>query len=440
MSAEFFDIFDNRDGRGNSDQGGGLGGGEVGTGNGGTPAPSVTTVQLAEGGKLALAYGRHIVAGHLILHQTTAPVTILQAFGEGPWDSIEKLWYNGQELLPADYNFHPGTPSTGPADPIQGVDPLFPTGLTYSHTAYVAAKVPTAFAADNPPDKLRGLCKCLKVFDYDRNGQQIGYSYSANPARVAADLILVRAGLPASRIDWPSWVAWRDYCAQTINWDDGTTVRTIPRFECHVVFLESPPLADALNAVMATCAGVWQDDGEKIIFLRANDTRPVHHFTSANVVTGSIRFAQKGVTDRPNLARVKFRDLDSEFLTEASVQSDREALQELVGIIEASPKPIPNCNYSQAQRLLERQMRLDTDNPMQIELQGLGDSFHVLPGDYVWVSLALPGLDYARCLVIEASDEPAEKAPDLRSFALQKIDGELYRDTDHKPVQKAVAV
>ncbi len=422
------------------DYGGGLGDGAVGGGYGGTPAPSVTSVQLAEGGKLALAYGRHIVAGHLILHQTSAPVTILQAFGEGPWDSIEKLWYNGQEIPVLDYNFHPGNPSTGPTDPIQGIDPFFPTGLTYSHTAYVAAKVPTAFAADNPPDKLRALCKCLKVNNYDRNGLVIGYGFSANPARVMADLILVRAQLPASRIDWPSWIAFRDYCDQTLTWDDGDTVRTIPRFECHVVFLDNVTLADALNAAMATCGGVWQDDGEKIVFIRANETIPVHHFTEKNVVNGSIKFAQKGVLDRPNLARVKFRDLDNEFLSEASVQSDRENLQELVGIIEASAKLLPNCNYSQAQRLLERQMRLDTDNPFTLELQALGDSFHVLPGDYVWATLPLAGLDYAKCLVIEASDDPAEKAPDLRSFVLQKIDGDLYRDTDHKPIQKAVAV
>jgi len=441
--AEIFDIFDNtRDGSGGDygGGGGGLSGGDTGGGFGADPAPSVTETQLQEGGKLALAYGRHIVAGHLILHQTTAPVTILQAFGEGEWDSIEKLWYNGQELLPADYNFHPGTASTGTGDPVQGIDALFPTGLTYSHTAYVAAKVPTAFAADNPPDKLRGRCKCLRVANYDRNGVQIGYGYSANPARVAADLIIRQAGLLPARIDWPLWAAWRDYCDETITWDDGTTVRNIPRFECHVVFLDSVNLFDALNAVVATCASIWQDDGELIRFFGPNQTTPVHHFTSANIVSGSVQLSQRSITDRPNLARVRFRDLDSEFLSEASVSAERSKLQELVGIVEASPRNIPNCNYSQAQRLLERQMRLDADNPLICELQGVGDSFHVLPGDYVWVSHPLPGWDYQKCLVIEASDEPAEKAPDIRSFVLQKIDGEIYSDQDHRPVQKAIAV
>lgn len=443
MAERLFDIFggDNNDGGGIYDGGGGgLGGGDTGGGFGSDPTPSVTETQLQEGGKLAIAYGRHIVAGHLILHQTTAPVTILIALGEGPWDSIEKLWYNGTEILPADYHFHPGTPSSGTGDPDQGVDSFFPTGLTYSHTSYVALRIPTPFASDNPPDKGRALCKTMRVADFDRNGRQIGFGYSANPARVAADLIIVKAKLPPSRIDWPSWAAWRDECDQTISWDDGTTVRTIPRFECHVVFLDSVNLFDALNAVAATCASTWQDDGELIRFYGPSQTTPVHHFNSANLVAGSVKLSQRGITDRPNLARVKFRDLDNEFLAEASVASDRPFLQDLVGVVEAAQRSIPNCNYSQAQRLLERQMRLDSDNPLLLEFKGVGDSFHVLPGDYVWVTHPLPDWVYQKCLVIEATDEAAEKNPDTRSFLVQRIDGDLYRDTDHKPVQKAIAV
>ncbi len=85
-------------------------------------------------------------------------------------------------------------------------------------------------------------------------------------------------------------------------------------------------------------------------------------------------------------------------------------------------------------------MRLDTDNPLICELQGVGDSFHVLPGDYVWVSHTLPGWEYQTCLVIEASDDAAEKAPDTRSFVLQAIAGAIYSDNDHRPIQKAIAV
>ena len=168
--------------------------------------------------------------------------------------------------------------------------------------------------------------------------------------------------------------------------------------------------------------------------------RPSITSRTANIVASSVKLSQRGITDRPNLARVKFRDLDNEFLSEASVSTERPDLQELVGVVEAQQRTIPNCNYSQAQRLLERQMRLDSDNPLLLELRGLGDSFHVLPGDYVWVTHPLPGWDYQKCLVIEATDEPAEKSPDLRSFLVQRIDDDLYRDTDHRPVQKAIAV
>ena len=168
---------------------------------GGSPTSAANNVindlQTDEGATKPLAYGRHIVAGQLILHDYSAgppaASTVLVALGVGEWDSVEKLWYAGDEVDSHAYHFHPGTQSTGVADAVQGIDSFFPTGLTYSNTAYIAVQVPEPFVSEDRPDKLRGLYKTLKVADYDANGNQTGYGYSANPARVAADLIIKRA-------------------------------------------------------------------------------------------------------------------------------------------------------------------------------------------------------------------------------------------------------
>ena len=50
---------------------------------------------------VALAYGRHLVAGNIVLRDddTSNNVTILMvALGEGEWDSVEELRLNGLVL------------------------------------------------------------------------------------------------------------------------------------------------------------------------------------------------------------------------------------------------------------------------------------------------------------------------------------------------------
>src|SRR3990170_3710119 len=65
------------------------------------------------GRPVALAYGRHVVAGNVILKdETDADRTIVFiALGEGEWDGIEELYVNGAEVditTPGSYHFHKG--------------------------------------------------------------------------------------------------------------------------------------------------------------------------------------------------------------------------------------------------------------------------------------------------------------------------------------------
>lgn len=421
---------------------------------GGSPTSPLNNVindlQTDEGAVKPLAYGRHIVAGQLILHDYSAgppaASTVLVALGVGEWDSVEKLWYAGDEVAPAAYHFHPGTQSSGVADPVQGIDSFFPTGLTYSETAYIAVQVPEPFVSEDRPDKLRGLYKTLKVADYDANGNQTGYGYSANPARVAADLILKRGKRPASRIHWGSWTLFRNYCDELIPWEDGTkdeggasVIRSIKRFECHVVFSQATDLASALESALGTAGAFWQDDGRQIRFLLPRNGAVIHAFSESNIVEGSFSFYQRDIRERPNRLQAKFRNTDDPFLIETTVETKREALQDKVGVVDPGVRNFGSMTVAQAQRLLERQMRLEADYAIFAELRGQGDSLHVLPGDYVSVTHTVPLWNGVRCLVIDAVDESAEQYADERSFLLQRVDNQVYSDADQKPIQPAIA-
>ena len=116
-----------------------------------TPDPlgrKIEDFTAEEGGLLAVPYGEHLIGGQMVAHTYTAgpppDSVIITALGDGQdhgWEGAVEVFYQGEPLavspdgLVPGYRFHPGTLSTGVADPIQGVDPFLPQGLAYSGTA-----------------------------------------------------------------------------------------------------------------------------------------------------------------------------------------------------------------------------------------------------------------------------------------------------------------
>ncbi len=447
-------------------------GGSAGAGGGGTASGDTTTESVPvfeqlitdEGGSLAVAYGEHIVAGHLIAHKyepgPPPSSKIIVAGGEGEWEGVVKCWYAAEEIAlspdgsTAGYHFYPGTIPVSTTDPTQPVDSFLSSGLAYNSTAYLSVLLPEKYATEDRPDKLKWRPKCKKVYTYDVNGVPSAATvYSVNPADVAVDRIrkyyesryeddnAKALRLFRNRVDWPSYVSWRNYNEATITWDDGTLSRSITRFECHIAFTADLGLADALNAICATCATLWQDDGQRIKFIPPNNTTIEHHFDESNIVSGSFSITPRDLRERPNYIVAEFRDMDDQYLAPTKTPpAYRQDLIDKVGRVRPPNRPFANMNRSQAERLLQRQLRLETDNPNIVNLRGMGDSFHVLPGDYVTLSHSITGWQYKKCLVLDVSVDSAEKAADEVDFMLQAIDSPyLYSDTDHTKKQSEVA-
>jgi hypothetical protein len=463
------------------DNGGGLpdGGGAVvvntGDVSGGSTsnAAAAAAEQIEEfasegGGLLAIAYGEHLIAGHLIVHKfvdaSPNESYVIIAIGDGrghggghgEWTDAVAVYYAGEALTEnpgggaAGYRFYPGTISTSIADATQPVDAFFSsTGLAYSGTCYIAVRIPTAAAeVEDRPDKIKGRYQCRKSFDFDKVGNFGSHQYNINPAHVAADRLLAfydhkypndsalaKQKLQA-KIDWDFWNDWKAFNAAQISWFNGTTTVDINRFDCNIAFTTGAILADALDQICATCGASWQDDGEQIIFLPPSERDPVHHFNESNII-GSFRIQPRDLRDRPNYLVLEYRDFDDTFMGQASVEVRRDRLIKQVGEIK-SVRALPPMRKSQADRLLERQARLEADNATIVSFVGDETSIHILPGDFVTVSHVLPGWEYQRCLVVAVSLSSAEDGVDICEFTLQKIDDLLYSDTAHGPRQEAL--
>ncbi len=449
---------------------------DVGEVSGGST--STATAQAAEqieefasegGGVLAIVYGEHLIAGHLAVHKFTAgsPNTslIIVLLGEGQgdkgtrgeWNAALAVYYAGELLSvspngsTAGYRFFNGSISTAIGSGPQQVDAFLPNGLAYSGTAGIAVKLSDAVAnAEDRPDKLRGRYQGRRVHNYNRIGNVIDYGYFPFPGQVAPDRIrayyehkfpkdLAKAFKKfQDKIDWDAWTDWAANCTNTISWNDGTTTSDISRFECHLVLTGDATLAEALDQICATAGAFWQDDGEQIIFLSPTDRDPVHHFDESNISQGSFRIQPRDLRERPNYFVAEFRDFDDEFLGLSSVEVRRDALIAQVGE-NKSTRAFPTMKQSQAQRLLERQARLEADNPDICALVGDETSIHILPGDFVTVSHSISNWTYQRCLVLSVNLLSAEESPDVCEFTLQAVKDSLYSDRAHTERQEPLA-
>lgn len=445
--------------------GGDISGGNT-TNNTAQAAAQIEEFASEGGGVLAIAYGEHLIAGHLIVHKFTAgsPNTSIvyvalgdgagNGGGHGEWEGAVAVYYAGasQSVSPdgstAGYRFHNGFISTAVDSGNQQVDAFLTGGLAYSGTAYIAVKLTDAVAnAEDRPDKLRGRYKGRRTNDFDKSGNFGSYAYFINPANIATDRVLAyydhkfpnsfqqaRDKLQA-KIDWDAWNAWKDFNAADISWDNGTSVISINRFDCNIVFTADAILADALDQICATAGAWWQDDGEQIIFLPPTDRDPVHHFDESNIV-GAPSVQPRDLRERPNYFVIEFRDFNDPFLGLSSTEVRRDALIAQAGEIK-TVRAMPPMRKSQADRLAERMARLEADNPNIISLVADESSIHAAPGDFVTLSHPIGNYEYQRCLVLSVTISSAE-AGITCEFVLQQVDDALYSDTAHGPRQEAL--
>ena len=390
---------------------------------------AIDVLTVGEGQLYPRVYGTHIINGHLLVQRTTPPVTVLVALGVGVWDGVDTLWYKGEPLPIESYHFHPGIPSSGLTDPVQGVDSWLPGGLTYSGVAYIVAQLP-----EEDPDlsQLIGRYRCLKIDDYDENGNLTGTGFSANPARVAADLMLRQAKLRASRINWPSWKRWRDMCDEAIAWDDGATIHSIPRFTAHQAFTQGVSVDSALRLLCDLSASNWQDDGKEIRFVTPFERTPVFEFNDANIVSGSVTVEQADQRTSPNRIQIQFRNLQNEYLAPASWLIESEIEIEQRGIVDLGTVNFGPMTYSQAQRIGHYLLRTQGSSSMRLSFEAASSSYSVLPADIATFKHWLVSDSSKEILTLETSDQLS--SADTRLFVGAVIDAPLYSDSDHEPI------
>ena len=190
--------------------------------------------------QLADCWGRQLTEGRLVYYNFAAGRTSFLIFfargGKYGLDGLDFFRYRGVAVPEfqaghvgdeayRNWRFHRGTvtrqitvgPGSGFNDPDQGRPQFFPLlNNTFSNISYIEGMLPADLSDSNEPTGFQFGLRGRRIADFDSNGTLLSVGFSANNARVYADIVLNELKRPASRINWASWASWKTACEQLV--------------------------------------------------------------------------------------------------------------------------------------------------------------------------------------------------------------------------------
>jgi hypothetical protein len=203
----------------------------------------------------------------------------------------------------------------------------------------------------------------------------------------------------------------------------------IPRFRTHIAFTQRTTFEDFLQAVLFTCNGEYHDASGQLRFFSLDQTTPSFGFNVSNIVENTFnfypRFTQQELLSLPNRFIASGRDLDSRYLEpfDPPLFFDLPQMQDMAGRIIEETVPVGNVNRWQGLSNLKHHAKLKTA-PNIAEFEGMPQTLPVLKGDKVTVIYDPADMDDHEFLVVEATDNSIDAAPDNRKFKLLDWDYE----------------
>jgi predicted phage tail protein len=256
--------------------------------------------------------------------------------------------------------------------------------VNYNRTAYYAVKVRLTEQLSGEPN-VSALVRGRKVWRYDRNGNRSDFSWSDNPADIALDILLSedwRRPLLPSRIDFPAFHRWRQFCESNSLKFNGT-------FD----FLTN--VWDALTTVMRVGRASPVIAGLKWSVVIEGPDAPVMLFGAQNMLAGSFEVFWQGRADRANSIEGQFYDETDGYRRKSVYAIDEAALARGEPLRQVSVNLLGVTRAQQAKAEVDLQLRLNQLVVQGCKFQAHVDAIGSVVGDLIYVQHDMPKWGWA---------------------------------------------
>lgn len=309
-----------------------------------------------------------------------------------------------------------------------------PLGDPYGSMSVLSIVVPNRISSGKTLPNIEVLLQGMQIDQYNPDGSYQRTSYTNNPAWVVLD-ILRRCGWSISDLNVPAFASAADFCGTLISTTDlnGNAIQ-VQRYECNVILSKRQSAATIVRGIRVASSlmlrygttGLLELLPETSIAAQqpslpdgANSTEPLnggwpaYEFSDGSgsfsgIVrnpngSSTVRLISRSIAETSNRLSVEFQDESNEYQQDSLslVDADDSAL---IGYeISSQSTALGIANFSQATRVLLRQLDKSTKGNSFVEFQTSFRALKVRPGDIIALTYLKEGFIRVPLRVVKLS-------------------------------------
>ncbi|MGA8026575.1 MAG: phage tail protein [Bryobacteraceae bacterium] len=298
-----------------------------------------------------------------------------------------------------------------------------PLGDPYGSMSLLSVVVPNRISSGRSLPTIEVLLQGIQIDAYNPDGTFQATAYTNNPVWVILD-ILQRCGWSTSDLDLPTFASAAEFCQTLIGTTDlnGNPIQ-VPRYECNLILTKRQSAAVIVRGIrvasslmlrygttgllqllpettLAAQQPVLPDGGNSTEEL--NGGWPAYEFSDASAPfsgivrnpngSSTVRLSSRSISETSNRLSVEFQDESNEYQQD-SLSLVNSGDSALIGYeISSQSTALGIANFSQATRVLLRQLDKSTDGNQFVQFQTSFRALKVRPGDIIALTYLKEGL------------------------------------------------
>ncbi len=332
-----------------------------------------------------------------------------------------------------------------------------PLGDPYGSMAVLSIVVPNRVSSGRSLPNVEVLLQGVQIDSYNLDGTFQQKAFSNNPAWVILD-ILQRCGWSTSDLNLPTFAQAAEFCSYLIKTADlnGNPIQ-LPRYECNLILTKRQSAATVVRGIRVASSlmlrygstGLLELLPETTIVAQqptlpdgSNSTEmlnggwPVYEFSDrsgpfSGIVrnpngSSTVSLSSRSIAETSNRLSVEFQDESNEYQQDSLSVVDEEDASLIGYEISSQSTALGIANFSQANRVLLRQLDKSTDGNIYIQFQTSFRALKVRPGDIITVTYLKEGFIRVPFRVIKLSPSMNYE---LVTIAAQIHDDDWYSDS-----------
>jgi Putative phage tail protein len=299
-----------------------------------------------------------------------------------------------------------------------------PLGDPYGSMSVLSVIVPNRICSGKTLPNIEVLLQGIQIDQLNADGSFQQTAYTNNPAWVILD-ILRRCGWSDSDLNLPTFSSAAQFCGTLISTTDlnGNPIQ-VPRYECNLIVTKRQSAATIVRGIRVASSlmlrygttGLLELLPETTIAAQqptlpdgGNSTEtlnggwPAYEFSDASgpfsgIVrnpngSSTVRLTSRTIAETSNRLSVEFQDESNEYQQDSLSVVDADDLALIGYEISSQSTALGIANFSQANRVLLRQLDKSTDGNMFVEFQTSFRALKVRPGDIIALTYLKEGFE-----------------------------------------------